>query len=204
MMLYATTAARSPATIRRTRGRRRRRTRSLATASASTPESPPRPKRIVISTGDVSGDTHGAALVRELERRSLGDVSIAAIGGPRLAATGVAMLGTDDDDDSGSGDTSTISSIGLWEALPFIGAALRIQRRAKEQMARLQPDAVRERGRERERTSIQIRFCGGRDGERAQIVLIDYPGINIPLATWAKTRLQPTPRVIYYIPPNEW
>ncbi|MBD2101173.1 lipid-A-disaccharide synthase [Leptolyngbya sp. FACHB-261] len=91
--------------------------------------------RILISTGEVSGDLHGAALIYALQRLApeFGlDVEIQAVGGNRMAATGVKFLG----------NTGGIGSVGLLEALPFIVPALRLQFRVREQLRRTPPDVV--------------------------------------------------------------
>lgn len=77
----------------------------------------------MLSTGEASGDAYGAELVTQL-RRILGDrmPEVAALGGKRLAAVGVSMLG----------DTSRWGSIGIAQALaqvPIIaGSYARLKR----------------------------------------------------------------------------
>ncbi len=91
--------------------------------------------RIFISTGEVSGDLHGAALIKALQRaaREQGlDLELLALGGERMAATGVKLLG----------NTSRLGSVGLLEALPFLLPGLRLQLRVREQLRRTPPDLL--------------------------------------------------------------
>ncbi|XP_024401057.1 uncharacterized protein [Physcomitrium patens] len=73
------------------------------------------------------------------------------------------------------GDNTGISSIGLLEALPLIIPALRIQANVRKFLKSNPPDIV---------------------------VLMDYPGINIPFGKYVKKEFGC--KVVYYIPPNEW
>ncbi len=91
--------------------------------------------RIFISTGEVSGDWHGAILIEALqtEARSRGiELEILALGGDRMEKAGATLLG----------NTLGIGSIGLTEALPFILPTLQIQRRAKQYLRQNPPDLV--------------------------------------------------------------
>ncbi|MFO1352272.1 MAG: lipid-A-disaccharide synthase [Gammaproteobacteria bacterium] len=72
-------------------------------------------------------------------------------------------------------DTTRLGAVGLAEALPYVLPTLRLGRRARQSLTAEPPDAL---------------------------VLIDYPGLNIPLASALHGRL-PAP-IIYYIPPEEW
>jgi lipid-A-disaccharide synthase len=90
-------------------------------------------RRIFISTGEVSGDWHGAILAQALfaEARQRGiELEILALGGDRMAAVGVKLLG----------NTAAIGSIGLTEALPFVLPTMRLQRKAKQQLKQDPPD----------------------------------------------------------------
>lgn len=99
------------------------------------PSSPPweRPLRILISTGEVSGDLQGALLIealhRQAETRGL-TLDILALGGDRMAAAGATLLGR----------TSGIGSVGLLESLPYVLPTLGIQRRAKRSLTAHAPD----------------------------------------------------------------
>ncbi len=79
-------------------------------------------RRLLISTGEVSGDLQGgllvAALRDEAQRRQL-PLEIAALGGSRMRQAGAELLA----------DTTPMGSIGLWEALPLVLPTLQVQRR---------------------------------------------------------------------------
>ena len=78
--------------------------------------------RLLISTGEVSGDLQGSLLIRalwlEAERRGL-ELEVLALGGPRMEAAGAVLIA----------DTAPMGAIGLWEALPLILPTLRQQAR---------------------------------------------------------------------------
>lgn len=136
----------------------------IASASQTRTE----PFRILISTGDVMGDMHGAALVRALidaAGEEKVDIEVYALGGKRMQNAGAVMIG----------DNTGLSSIGLLEALPLIIPSIQIMLRTRKFLKNYPPDIV---------------------------VLIDYPGINIPFGKYAKKNFGC--KVIYYIPPNEW
>ena len=69
--------------------------------------------RLLISTGEVSGDLQGSLLIRalrlEAERRGL-ELEVLALGGPRMEAAGAVLIA----------DTAPMGAIGLWEAVPLI------------------------------------------------------------------------------------
>ena len=69
--------------------------------------------RLLISTGEVSGDLQGSLLIQALwrvaKRRGL-DLEVLALGGERMQAAGAELLA----------DTSPMGAIGLWEALPLV------------------------------------------------------------------------------------
>lgn len=97
--------------------------------------SPPQVRRVLISTGEVSGDLQGAMLVEALYRQAkrLGlALDIVALGGDRMAAAGATLLG----------QTSDIGSVGLVESLPFVLPTLRVQRRAQRYLDAHPPDVV--------------------------------------------------------------
>lgn len=71
-------------------------------------------------------------------------------------------------------DTSGVSSVGIVESLPVLQRAWRLRRRVHRLLRRWRPHVA---------------------------VLMDYPGINIPLAQRLSRAGVP---VIYYIPPEEW
>jgi len=92
-------------------------------------------RRIFISTGEVSGDWHGAILIESLrERAALKgiELEIIGLGGDRMAAAGAKLLG----------NTVGIGSIGVIEALPYILPTLRVQEDAKKWLKNSPPDVA--------------------------------------------------------------
>jgi lipid-A-disaccharide synthase len=91
--------------------------------------------RILISTGEVSGDLQGGLLVEALHRqaalRGL-PLEVMALGGPRMQAAGAELLA----------DTAPLGSIGLWEALPLVLPTLKLQARVNQVLNQRPPDAV--------------------------------------------------------------
>jgi len=92
-------------------------------------------RRLLISTGEVSGDLQGGLLVKallnEAERRSL-PLEVVALGGQRMRQAGAKLLA----------DTTAMGAIGLWEALPMVLPTLRVQRRLNRWLRSTPPDAV--------------------------------------------------------------
>lgn len=130
---------------------------------------PLRPVRIFIHTGEVSGDLQGGLLVAALERVALErgqSVEITAMGGDRMAAAGAKLIG----------DTVSVSSIGLFEALPHAMAALKLNRRAQQHLQDVPPDVV---------------------------VLIDYMGPNVAIGKFVRRQFPQVP-IAYYIAPHLW
>ncbi len=126
-------------------------------------------KKIFISTGEVSGDLHGSllskALLDEAKKKSI-DLEICGLGGERMKKEGVKILQ----------DTTSISAIGIWEALPLILPTLRIQKRFYKLLKRYPPDCL---------------------------ILIDYMGPNIKIGIKLKRSKTKIP-IFYYIAPQEW
>ncbi|WP_055074582.1 lipid-A-disaccharide synthase [Pseudanabaena sp. 'Roaring Creek'] len=92
-------------------------------------------RRVFISTGEVSGDWHGAILIKALRERAAlrgMELEIVGLGGDRMAATGVKILG----------NTVGIGSIGAVEALPYILPTLQVQRDAKKWLKTSPPDVA--------------------------------------------------------------
>jgi lipid-A-disaccharide synthase len=92
-------------------------------------------RRVFISTGEVSGDWHGAILIEGLrERAALRgiELEIVGLGGDRMAATGIKVLG----------NTVGIGSIGIVEALPYVLPTLKLQRDAKKWLKTAPPDVI--------------------------------------------------------------
>ena len=125
--------------------------------------------RIFISTGEVSGDLQGAMLVEALYRQaSLAniEVEIVALGGDRIKQAGATLLM----------NTTTIGSIGFWEALPLVIPTLKVQNQTKKYLHQFPPDIL---------------------------VLIDYAAPNIAIASYVKKHFPKIP-IIYYIAPQDW
>jgi lipid-A-disaccharide synthase len=91
--------------------------------------------RLLVSTGEVSGDLQGSLLVlalrREARRRGLA-LEIVALGGERMQRAGAHLLA----------NTMRMGAIGLWEAVPFLLPTLRLQRRLKRWFEQQLPDGV--------------------------------------------------------------
>ena len=126
-------------------------------------------RKIFISTGEVSGDLHGSllanALFNEAEKRSV-DLEICGLGGERMRKEGVKILQ----------DTTSISAIGVWEALPLIIPTIQIQKKFYKSLKNLSPNCL---------------------------VLIDYMGPNIKIGRKLKSEKNKIP-IYYYIAPQEW
>ena len=126
-------------------------------------------RKIFISTGEVSGDLHGSllanALFNEAKKNSI-DLEICGLGGARMKKEGVQILQ----------DTTSISAIGIWEALPLILPTIRIQRRFYKLLKKYPPDCL---------------------------ILIDYMGPNINIGAKLKRSRNNIP-IYYYIAPQEW
>ena len=125
--------------------------------------------KIFISTGEVSGDLHGGllatAIFNEARRRSI-DIQILGLGGKNMKRTGVKILY----------DTTSISSIGFWEALPLVIPTLKIQKEFYKSLISSEPDCL---------------------------ILIDYMGPNINIGRKLRRKKIDIP-IYYYIAPQEW
>ncbi len=86
---------------------------------------------IMIVAGEASGDLHGAALARHL-RRLAPSVSLAGMGGPRMAEAGVALLA----------DVSRLAVVGVGEALGRLRGLYRAYRRLVGRLRERPPRAV--------------------------------------------------------------
>ena len=166
---------------------------------------PPPARTVFVSTGDVMGSAHGAALVRSLRRldeasrRRGGGAAGEAAPGLRVVVLGGG--GLLEEADEALGDNTGVSSIGLVEALRYVRPALRLQRRARRRLREAPPDVAVVSARGAVRLSRRAEEAGGGlTADRGQ--LIDYPGVNIPLGRWLRAELGVP--VVYYIPPNEW
>jgi lipid-A-disaccharide synthase len=91
--------------------------------------------RLLVSTGEVSGDLQGSLLIRalhaEARRREL-PLQVVALGGDRMRQAGAELLA----------DTSRLGAIGLWEALPMVLPTLRLQRRLRQWLLKHPLDGV--------------------------------------------------------------
>ena len=91
--------------------------------------------RLLISTGEVSGDLQGSLLIHALKAEALRrgiELEILALGGPRMKAAGAELIA----------DTAPMGAIGLWEAVPLIVPTLRLQAKVDRLLAQRPPDAV--------------------------------------------------------------
>tara|TARA_A100001388_G_scaffold275503_1_gene261191 strand:+ start:6870 stop:8048 length:1179 start_codon:yes stop_codon:yes gene_type:complete len=126
-------------------------------------------KKIFISTGEVSGDLHGSllskALFDEAQKNSI-DLEICGLGGERMKKEGVKILQ----------DTTSISAIGIWEALPLILPTIKIQKKLYNLLKNYPPNCL---------------------------ILIDYMGPNIKIGAKLKSSKSKIP-IYYYIAPQEW
>ncbi len=126
-------------------------------------------KRIFISTGEVSGDLQGSLLVTALyqaaQQKNI-EIEIVALGGDKMAAAGAKLLG----------NTTGIGSMGIVEALAFVGPTVKVQRQAKQYLQLNPPDAI---------------------------ILIDYMTPNMVIGKFVKQAFPNIP-VFYYIAPQQW
>ena len=87
--------------------------------------------RVLISCGEASGDLYAGALAAELRAREPG-IEITGLGGPRLAAAGVELLG----------DFSVLSVTGLTGALRVVPRSIALIRRLAASARARRPDAI--------------------------------------------------------------
>ncbi len=91
--------------------------------------------RILISTGEVSGDLQGGLLVKALkdnaEKRNI-KLDIIALGGERMKEAGAELIS----------NTSSIGAIGFLEALPYVLPTLNAQSKIDNYLNSFPPDAV--------------------------------------------------------------
>ena len=126
-------------------------------------------KKIFISTGEVSGDLHGSLLAKELFNESKNqsiDLEIFGLGGEKMRKVGVEIIK----------DTTPISAIGIWEALPLVLPMIKIQKKFLKVLIAKSPNCL---------------------------VLIDYMGPNISIGRKLKGKKINIP-IYYYIAPQEW
>ncbi|MFH7245742.1 MAG: lipid-A-disaccharide synthase [Spirulina sp.] len=127
------------------------------------------PQQIFISTGEVSGDLQGSLLAEALHQEAADrgiSLELSGLGGPRMAQAGVSLVG----------DTTSIGSVGIFEALPYLLPTLRLQRQAKQALLAQPPNAV---------------------------VLLDYMNPNLVMGQFLRETLPQVP-ITYYIAPQQW
>ena len=126
-------------------------------------------KKIFISTGEVSGDLHGSLLAKELfeeSRKQSIDLEIYGLGGEKMKRSGVKIIK----------DTTPISAIGIWEAIPLVLPMIKIQKKFLDILIANSPNCL---------------------------ILIDYMGPNISIGRELKKKKINMP-IYYYIAPQEW
>ncbi len=129
----------------------------------------PSGQRVFISTAEASGDLQGALLIEALHQRARDRnilLDITALGGPRMAKAGATLIG----------ETSTVGSVGIFEAIPYMLPAMKLQGRAKQALAQRPPDLV---------------------------IMIDNMVPNLALGKYLK-KVHPQVPVVYYIAPQQW
>tara|TARA_B100001250_G_scaffold78740_1_gene64667 strand:+ start:309 stop:1481 length:1173 start_codon:yes stop_codon:yes gene_type:complete len=91
--------------------------------------------RLLISTGEVSGDLQGSLLIKALkdnaEKRKI-KLDIIALGGERMREAGAKLIS----------NTSSIGAIGFFEALPYVLPTLKAQTELDKYLKSFPPDAV--------------------------------------------------------------
>ncbi|MBW3042518.1 lipid-A-disaccharide synthase [Prochlorococcus marinus] len=91
--------------------------------------------RLLISTGEVSGDLQGSLLIKALknnaEKRKI-ELEIIALGGERMRESGAKLIS----------NTSSIGAIGFLEALPYVLPTLTAQSKVDNYLSSYPPDAV--------------------------------------------------------------
>lgn len=121
------------------------------------------PPRMVIVTGEASGDVYGAMLASELAGKRP-DIEVSGVGGERMRAAGVDIFF----------ESTNLSIVGVWEAIVRLPELRRAMNTVKAHIERISPDLL---------------------------ILIDYPGMNLRLARFAKQR---GISVMYYVSPQVW
>ena len=91
--------------------------------------------KLLISTGEVSGDLQGSLLINSLktnaEKRKI-ELEIIALGGERMQEAGAKLIS----------NTSSIGAIGFLEALPYVLPTLNAQSKIDNYLSSSPPDAV--------------------------------------------------------------
>lgn len=120
-------------------------------------------QRLYILTGEPSGDTHAAAVVREIKKLQQ-DIRFRGMGGDALSAEGVELV-------EHVRNTAIMGFVEVFKKLGFI----------RDLMARVQSDIL--------------------EFQPDRILVVDYPGFNLRMATWAR---QQGFSVDMYIGPQVW
>ncbi|WP_413678441.1 lipid-A-disaccharide synthase [Prochlorococcus sp. MIT 0916] len=91
--------------------------------------------KLLISTGEVSGDLQGSLLIKALktnaEKRNI-ELDIIALGGERMREAGAQLIS----------NTSSIGAIGFLEAIPYVLPTLNAQSKIEKYLFSSPPDAV--------------------------------------------------------------
>ncbi len=91
--------------------------------------------KLLISTGEVSGDLQGSLLIKSLktnaEKRKI-ELEIIALGGERMREAGAKLIS----------NTSSIGAIGFLEAIPYVLPTLNAQSKIDNYLSSSPPDAV--------------------------------------------------------------
>jgi len=88
-------------------------------------------KKVMIMTGEASGDMYGANLARELKKQDP-SIILYGVGSKNMREAGVRMLA----------DASEISVVGIAEALTHLGAIYRVMSRLKKFLKQERPDLL--------------------------------------------------------------
>ena len=89
------------------------------------------PKKILVVTGEASGDMHGANLVRAIRARD-GSIDVFGVGSKNMRNAGVTMLA----------DAAEISVVGATEVFTHLGAIYRVYARLKRFLRNERPDLL--------------------------------------------------------------
>ena len=122
-----------------------------------------KPKKILLVAGEVSGDLHGAHLLEAIQGIDP-EIEFLGVGGEGLESKGMKLLYP----------SSSLSVVGITEALLKLRSILKALRELKKYLDRERPDLI---------------------------ILIDFPDFNLRLAKMAYQRGIP---VLYYISPQVW
>jgi len=88
-------------------------------------------KKVMIVTGEASGDLHGAGVIRALRRR-INNLQVSGMGGAELASCGVEILC----------DAEKVSVVGVFEVFAHLGNILAAQRMLRRRLKADPPDLL--------------------------------------------------------------